>query len=138
GRLAWRGSGARGPPGEGGGGLGRWGVVGRVGGLGGVWRGKTGRHSRRYETLVTIQRTLADAAPLDLSLARLQAALADRLRVDAIALVARDDERLVVAGGGRGAEDSLVARVLPPGGPPLVGATGENLPPRPAPALPPL
>jgi len=68
-------------------------LLGLVGVLSGVLRGKIGRHRRRYETLVTIQRTLADEAPLDLALARLRAALADRLRVHAIALVARDDER---------------------------------------------
>src|SRR5262249_59593726 len=47
-------------------------VLGLVGVLSGVLRGKIGRHSRRYETLVTIHRTLPDPAPLHLSLARLQ------------------------------------------------------------------
>ena len=104
-------------------------LLGLVGVLSGVLRGKIGRHRRRYETLVTIQRTLADEAPLDLALARLRAALADRLRVDAIALVARDDERLVVAGGDRVAKGSLVARVLARGAPAFVSATGEDVQP---------
>ena len=66
---------------------------------------------------MTIQRTLADEAPLELALARLRAVLADRLSVDEIALVARDGEGLVVAGGERVAEGSLVARVLDTGEP---------------------
>jgi len=73
---------------------------------------------------VTIQRTLADEAPLDLSLARLRAALADRLRVDGIALVAVEGERLAVAGGDRVAERSLTARVLDTGEPAFVSDAG--------------
>jgi two-component system sensor histidine kinase KdpD len=99
-------------------------VLGLVGVLSGVLRGRAGRHRRRYEILVTIQRTLADEAPLELSLARLRAALAERLRADAIALVARDGERLVVAGGERVEDRSLVARVLDTGAPAFVSDTG--------------
>jgi signal transduction histidine kinase len=99
-------------------------VLGLVGVLSGVLRGRVGRHRRRYEILVTIQRTLADVAPLDLSLARLRAALADRLRVDEIALVAVEGERLAVAGGGRVAERSLTARVLDTGEPAFVSDAG--------------
>ena len=102
-------------------------VLGLVGALSGVLRGRVGRHRRRYEILVTIQRTLADAAaPLDLSLARLRAALAERLRVDAIALVAHDGERYAVAGGERVAERSLAARVLETGEPEFVGDAGDS------------
>ena len=99
-------------------------VLGLVGVLSGVLRTRAGRHRRRYEVLATIQRTLADEASLDVSLARLRAALAGRLRVDEIALIVRDDERLVIAGGETVAEGSLVARVLEHGEPAFV--TGER------------
>ena len=101
-------------------------VLGLVGVLSGVLRTRAGRQSRRYEVLVTIQRTLADEATLDVSLARLRAALAGRLRVDEIAIVARDADRLVVAGGDRVVEGSLVARVLDGGGPVFVEDTGGS------------
>jgi len=87
-------------------------VLGLVGVLSGVLRTRAGRHRRRYETLVSIQRALSDEAALDVSLARLRAALAERLRVDEIALIVRDDERLVIAGGERVVAGSLAARVL--------------------------
>jgi two-component system sensor histidine kinase KdpD len=90
-------------------------VLGLVGVLSGVLWTRAGRHRRRYEILVMIQRTLADEATLDVSLARLRAALAGRLRVDEIALIAREGERLVVAGGDRVADGSLVAQVLDTG-----------------------
>ena len=101
-------------------------VLGLVGVLSGVLRTRAGRQSRRYEVLVTIQRTLADEATLDVSLARLRAALADRLRTDENAIVARDACRLVVAGGDRVVEGSLVARVLDGGGPVFVEDTGGS------------
>ena len=101
-------------------------VLGLVGVLSGVLRTRAGRQSRRYEVLVTIQRTLADEATLDVSLARLRAALAGRLGVDEIAIVARDADRLVVAGGDRVVEGSLVARVLDGGGPVFVEDTGGS------------
>jgi signal transduction histidine kinase len=93
-------------------GLTSFGVLGLVGVLSGVLRTRAGRHRRRYETLVSIQRALSDDATLDVLLARLRAALAGRLRVDEIALIVRDDERLVIAGGERVAAGSLAARVL--------------------------
>ena len=102
-------------------------VLGLVGVLSGVLRTRAGRHRRRYEILVTIQRTLADEATLDVSLTRLRAALATRLRVDQIVIVARADERLMVAGGDRVAEGSLVARVLETGEPLFVADTGGSV-----------
>ncbi len=105
-------------------GLVTFGVLGLVGVLSGALRARAGRHRRRYEILVTIQRTLADEATLDVSLARLRAALADRLRVDELALVGRDGERLVVAGGDRVAAGSLAAQVLDSGEPAFVEDTG--------------
>jgi len=102
-------------------------VLGLVGVMSGVLRTRAGRHRRRYEILVAIQRTLADEATLDVSLARLRAALAGRLRVDEIAIVGRDDERLVIAGGDRVAEGSLVARVLESGEPAFVDDAGGSV-----------
>ncbi|MGH7346594.1 MAG: histidine kinase dimerization/phospho-acceptor domain-containing protein, partial [Candidatus Rokuibacteriota bacterium] len=101
-----------------------------VGVLSGVLRTHAGRHRRRYEILVTIQRILADEAPLDVSLARLRAALAERLRVDELGLVVRDGEQLTIAGGDRVAQGSLVARVLDTGEPAFVADAGDHGRPR--------
>jgi signal transduction histidine kinase len=101
-------------------------VLGLVGVLSGVLRARAGRHRRRYEILLMIQRTLAEEAVLEVSLTRLRAALAGRLLVAEIALIARDDERLVIAGGERVAEGSLVARVLQHGEPTFVPDTGAR------------
>jgi signal transduction histidine kinase len=101
-------------------------VLGLVGVLSGVLRARAGRHRRRYEILLMIQRTLAEEAVLEVSLTRLRAALAGRLPVAEIALIARDDERLVIAGGERVAEGSLVARVLQHGEPTFVPDTGAR------------
>jgi two-component system sensor histidine kinase KdpD len=111
-------------------GLTSFGVLGLVGVLSGVLRTRAGRHRRRYETLVSIQRALSDEAALDVSLARLRAALAERLRVDEIALIVRDDERLVIAGGERVAAGSLAARVLEGGESTFVCDTGARDRPR--------
>jgi signal transduction histidine kinase len=101
-------------------------VLGLVGALGGTLRTRVARHRRRYETLVAVQRTLAAETTLDLALPRLRAALAGRLGVDGLALVARDGARVVVAGGDHVAPDSLVARVLAGGTPHFVGDTGAT------------
>src|SRR5262249_57162132 len=58
--------------------------------------------------------------------ARLRAVLAERLRVDAIALMAHDGERLAIAGGERMAERSLAARVLETGEPEYVSDAGDG------------
>ena len=105
-------------------------VLALVGVLSGVLRSRAGHHRRRYEILVTIQRTLSEEAALDVALARLRAALAERLRVDAIALVVRNEERLVIAGGEGVADGSLVARVLLGGASVFVADTGEHGRPR--------
>src|SRR5499426_3716770 len=86
-----------------------------VGTLSGALRARAARHRRRYELLATLQRTLADEVTLDVALARLRAALAGRLGVDDLVLVARDETGLVIAGGERVAPGSLVARVLETG-----------------------
>src|SRR5437899_878399 len=99
-------------------------VLALVGVLSGALRTRAGRHRRRYEILVAIQRTLADAAALDVALVRVRTALVPRLRMDDLALVARDGDRLVVAGGARVVPGSLVARVLDGGAAAFVGDAG--------------
>jgi signal transduction histidine kinase len=101
-------------------------VLGLVGALGGTLRTRAGRHRQRYETLVAVQRALAEETALDVALARVRAALVRRLGVDALALVAREGAQLVVAGGDRVAPGSLVARVLAGGGPHFVRDTGAS------------
>jgi signal transduction histidine kinase len=86
-----------------------------VGTLSGTLRARAVRHRRRYELLVTLQRTLADEVTLDVALTRLRSALAGRLGVDALVLVARDGTGFVIVGGERVAPGSLVARVLETG-----------------------
>jgi signal transduction histidine kinase len=105
-------------------------VLGLVGVLSGLLRTRAGRHRGRYEILAIIQRTLADEAELAVWLARLRGALAGRLRVDEIALIVRDDGRLVIAGGDGVAEGSLAARVLDSGEPVFVRDVGERGRPR--------
>jgi signal transduction histidine kinase len=97
-----------------------------VGTLSGSLRTRAMRHRRRYELLAALQRTLADEVTLDVALARLRSALAGRLDVDDLVLVARDDTRLVIAGGGRVAPGSLVARVLDTGASELVRLCGSD------------
>jgi len=101
-------------------------ILGLVGVLGGALWARAGRHRRRYELLLTIQRTLADEGTLDVALARLRGTLAGRLAVDQIGLIVRDDDRLVIAGGERVTDDSLAARVLAAGTPMCVTDTGER------------
>src|SRR5436309_2036391 len=102
-------------------------VLGIVGALSGALRTRVGRHRRRYETLVALQRALADEATLDVALTRLRAALAGRLGFDDLVLVARDGARLVVAGGDRVVPGSLVARVLDSGIRELVWDAGSDV-----------
>src|SRR5499426_1969649 len=70
-----------------------------VGTLSGALRTRAARHRHRYELLAMLQRTLADEVTLEVALARLRSVLARRLDAEALALVARDDTGLVIAGG---------------------------------------
>jgi signal transduction histidine kinase len=98
-----------------------------VGTLSGALRARAVRHRRRYELLATLQRTLADEVTLDVALARLRSALAGRLGVETLALVARDETGLVIAGGERLAPGSLVARVLETGACEFVRVGGSGV-----------
>jgi signal transduction histidine kinase len=101
-----------------------------VGALGGVLAGQATRQRGRCETLLAIQRVLADEVPLDLALGRLRASLLGRLGADALALVVRDGARLVVAGGESVAPGSAVACALATGEPLFVPDTGAQSRPR--------
>jgi signal transduction histidine kinase len=101
-----------------------------LGALAGQLRTRARRQAARYATLVAVQRTLADDAPLDIALARLRALLIGRLAMSDVALVVRDGERLAIAGGESVAPGSLVARVLAGGAAVFVTDTGHGGRPR--------
>jgi signal transduction histidine kinase len=85
---------------------------------------------RRGELLLAVQRTLAEDVSLETALGRLRACLARRLTVDDLALVVRQDDRPVVAGGVCIAADSLAAGVLASGEPRYVPDVGGGARPR--------
>jgi signal transduction histidine kinase len=70
---------------------------------------------RRSDTLIAMQRALADEAPLEAALRRLREVLAERLDADAVALAVRQDDRVAVAGAGALVDDSVAAEVLATG-----------------------
>ena len=86
-----------------------------VGGLSGVRATRATYQQARYETLIATQRVLAAEATLDVAVMRLRGCLMARLAADSLVLVARDDDRLVVAGGGLVAPESPAAQVLTTG-----------------------
>jgi signal transduction histidine kinase len=75
------------------------------------------RQQARSETLLALQRTLAEEERLPVALERLRALLGARLGCSALALAVRAGEGLVVAGGTRVAPGSAAARVLETGAP---------------------
>jgi signal transduction histidine kinase len=87
----------------------------------GVLSGRLASHARRarerHETLVAVQQVLAGDVALDGVLPRLRACLLGRLAMDDLALVVRDGERLIVAGGDEAAPGSPVRHVLDVGSP---------------------
>ena len=98
-------------------------IVGRLASLATAQR-------KRSETLLAVQRALAEEAPLEIALGRLRACLAARLGVDAVALVVRHEDRLAVAGGGPVVAGSLAAEVLATGTPRFVPDVGGHARPR--------
>src|SRR5207245_1840948 len=101
-------------------------VVAGVGALGGALTTRARRQRARYETILTVQRALAGAAPLARALGRLRTVLIDRLRAADVGLVVRDGAREVVAGGDRGAAGSVAAGVLTVGTSVFVPDAGEG------------
>jgi signal transduction histidine kinase len=101
-----------------------------AGALGGRLAAYATAQRRRSETLVAVQRALADEAPLEVALERLRDCLAARLDVDAVALAVREDDRVALAGGGPLAAGSLAAGVLATGVPRFVPDAGGGARPR--------
>jgi K+-sensing histidine kinase KdpD len=101
-----------------------------AGTLGGQLASYATAQRRRSETLLAVQRALAEEAPLETALDRLRACLVARLDVDAVALVVRHDDRLAVAGARFVHPDSLAADVLATGAPRFVPDTGDGARPR--------
>lgn len=85
---------------------------------------------RRSETLLAVQRVLAEEAPLDIALGRLRACLAARLEAHTVALAVRHDDRFAVAGGSLIAPGSLAMEVLETGTTRFVPDVGGHARPR--------
>jgi len=111
-------------------------IILTLGWLAGALRTRASRQAARYVTLVAVQRTLAADAPLDVALARLRAVLLSRLAMADVALVARDGDRLALAGGATVAPGSLAARALERAAAVFVSDTGDGPRPRRALAVP--
>ena len=105
-------------------------VVAGVGALGGALTTRARRQRARYETILTVQRALAGATPLEAALGRLRTVLIDRLRAADVGLVVRDGAREVVAGADRVAAGSVAAAVLTVGTSVFVPDVGEGRRPR--------
>src|SRR5437773_1739635 len=105
-------------------------LVGGVGALGGTLTTRARRQRARYETILTVQRALADVTPLEAALRSVRAVLLDRLRAADVGLVVRDAAREVVVGAERVVAGSVAARVLAGGPSVFVPDTGSGRRPR--------
>jgi signal transduction histidine kinase len=85
---------------------------------------------QRFETLLAVQRVLAEEVPLEIALQRVRGCLATRLGIASIGLVVRQHGEIAVAGGGPLVPGSLVATVLETGQPRFVPDTGGTARPR--------
>ncbi len=103
-------------------------MLGVTGALVGSLAAAGRRQRERYEMLRAVQRVLAEAAPLERGAARLAAALARRLGVDAVGLVIADGR--VVAGADGLDPISLAAHVLARRRPVFVSDAGTDARPR--------
>jgi len=97
-----------------------------VGALAAAARGQRAR----YETLLAVQRVVAEERPLPETLDHLRALLTERCAAAALVLVVRDGDRLALAGGDRLRPGSVVARALEVGAPIFVADTGTDPRPR--------
>lgn len=100
-----------------------------AGALSGGLASRAARARGRHALAVAIQRVLADAPTLDAALLRLRDCLA-RHAHGAVALAARDGERLVLAGASAVTARSLAARVLATGEPAWAPDVGGERGPR--------
>ena len=105
-------------------------VLAAVGALAGVLRSHGRRERARYETILSVQRAVADEPDLAPALRRLRAVLLARLPADAVALAVRDGERFALEGGARVAPGSAMDRVLAGGRPLFVPDAGGGPRPR--------
>jgi len=96
----------------------------------GALAGAARRQRVRYETLLAVQRVVAEERPLQEVLDRLRELLAGRCGAAALVLVVRDADRLALAGGDRLVPGSVVARALDSGEPVFVSDTGTEPRPR--------
>jgi signal transduction histidine kinase len=95
-----------------------------AGALAGALATRAQRQRRRYEALLAAQRVVAEAAPLDLVLARLRAVLERRLGADALGLVLVEPIGPAVVGADRLDGASVAARVIDAGEPAFVPDAG--------------
>ena len=91
--------------------------------LAGALVGQARRHRERHRAAMAAQALLSEGDGLMESLERLRGPLADRFRAD-VALVVRQDDGLLVAGGAGVAAGSLAAHVLASGTPAFVADVG--------------
>ncbi len=96
----------------------------------GALAGSARRLRARYDTLLAVQRVVAEERPLPEMLDRLRGLLAERCEATALVLVVRDAERLVLAGADRLVPGSVVARALDSGHAVFVADTGTDPRPR--------
>jgi signal transduction histidine kinase len=101
-----------------------------VGALTGVLSGHADRQRQRYETLLATQTALAGDVPLERALRRLRACLLVRLDARDLALVVREADGAVIAGGDAVGPASAAAAVLASGAPVFVPDTGCGPRPR--------
>jgi signal transduction histidine kinase len=88
------------------------------------------RQRARYDTLLAVQRLVAEERSLPEMLDRLRALLAERCEAAALVLVVRDGEGLTLAGADRLVPGSVVARALDSGNAIFVSDTGTEPRPR--------
>jgi two-component system sensor histidine kinase KdpD len=100
------------------------GVLALAGALVGSLATRARRQRARYETLLAVQRVLAEPSPLGSIATRLAAVLGRRLEVEAAGLVLEAGR--VVAGAGALDEHSPAARVLAGGEPAFLADTGTD------------
>jgi two-component system, OmpR family, sensor histidine kinase KdpD len=96
----------------------------------GALAGAARRQRARYDTLLAVQRVVAEERSLPEMLDRLRTLLAERCEAAALVLVVRDADRLTLAGADRLVPGSVVARALDSGNAVFVSDTGTEPRPR--------
>lgn len=107
-------------------GLATFGVLVVTGVLGGGLVTRARRERARYESLGAVHAALAGETAIDRALDRALGALRERLDATAVALVVREGEHFVAAGGARCAPGSAAAEVVELGRPMFLADTGDG------------